>query len=69
MNSTAAIADTMAHYISLRRTPETINKRYALYQKVSPADVEAIAKKYFVENGRTVATLQFNAEPAAEKSE
>jgi hypothetical protein len=36
---------------------------------VSPADVEAIAKKYFVENGRTVATLQFNAEPAAEKSE
>jgi zinc protease len=69
MNSTAAIADTMAHYISLRRTPETINKRYALYQKVSPADVEAVAKKYFVENGRTVATLQFNAEAAAEKSE
>jgi zinc protease len=69
MNSTAAIADTMAHYISLRRTPETINKRYALYQKVSPADVEAVAKKYFVENGRTVATLQFNAEGAAEKSE
>ena len=69
MNSTAAIADTMAHYIGLRRTPETINKRYALYQQVSPADVEAVASKYFVENGRTVATLQYNAVGAAEKSE
>jgi zinc protease len=69
MNSTAAIADTMAYYISLRRTPETINKRYALYQKVTPADVEAVAKKYFIENGRTVATLQFDAERAAEKTE
>jgi zinc protease len=69
MNSTAAIADTLAHYISLRRTPETINKRYALYQKVTPADVVAIAKKYFIENGRTVATLEYKAEGAAEKSE
>jgi zinc protease len=69
MNSTAAIANTLAHYISLRRTPETINKRYALYQKVSPADVEAVATKYFAENSRTVATLQYNPEPAAEKSE
>jgi zinc protease len=69
MNSTAAIADTLAHYISLRRTPETINKRYALYQKVSPADVQTVAGKYFVENGRTVALLKYKAEGAAEKSE
>jgi zinc protease len=69
MNSTAAIADTLARYISLRRTPETINKRYALYQKVSPADVQAVAKKYFVENERTVALLRYKAEGAAEKSE
>jgi zinc protease len=69
MNSTAAIADTLAHYISLRRTPETINKRYALYRNVSAADVQTVAGRYFVENGRTVATLQYSAEPAAEKSE
>ena len=69
MDSTAAIADTLAHYIGLRRTPETINKRYTLYQQVSAADVETVANKYFVENGRTVATLQYSAEQVAERSE
>jgi zinc protease len=69
MNSTAAIADTLAHYLSLRRTPETVNKRYALYQQVTPEAITTVAKKYFVESGRTVATLQYEAESPAEKSE
>jgi zinc protease len=69
MDSTAAIASTLAHYIGLRRTPETINKRYALYQRVTAADVETVANRYFIENGRTVATLQYNAEQTAERSE
>jgi zinc protease len=69
MNSTASIADTMAHYIGLRRTPETINKRYDLYQRVTSDDIMAAAKKYFVDSGRTVATLQYQADSAAEKSE
>jgi zinc protease len=69
MNSTAAIAEMLAHYISLRRSPETINKRYALYHKVTAADVQAVANKYFVENGRTVATLQFKAGQAGEAAE
>jgi zinc protease len=69
MNSTAAIADTLAHYLSLRRTPETVNKRYALYQQVTPDAITAVAKRYFVDSGRTVATLQYEAESPAEKSE
>jgi zinc protease len=69
MNSTAAIADTLAHYLSLRRTPETVNKRYALYQQVTPEAITTVAKKYFIETGRTVATLQYEAESPAEKSE
>jgi zinc protease len=69
MNSTAAIADTLAHYLSLRRTPETVNKRYALYQQVTPEAITAVANKYFIESGRTVATLQHEAESPAEKSE
>ena len=56
------------HYIGLRRTPETINKRYALYQKVTAADVETVAKKYFVDDNRTVATLRYKAEGAPEKT-
>ena len=62
MDSTSSIAGTLAHYIGLRRTPETINKRYELYQQVTPDDVMRVAKKYFVENERAIATLKF--EPA-----
>ena len=57
LNSTARIASTLAHFISLRRSPETINKRYALYRQVTAQDVQAVAQKYFLPSGRTIATL------------
>lgn len=62
MNSTAAIADTLAHYLGLRRTPETINKRYRLYASVTAEDILATANEYFVENGRTITKLQYTAD-------
>jgi len=62
MDSTSSIASTLAHYLGLRRTPETINKRYELYRKVTGEDVMRVAQKYFVEKGRTIATLKFEAE-------
>jgi predicted Zn-dependent peptidase len=58
MDSTSAIADTLAHYLGLRRDPETINRRYRLYQQVTPEQMQAVAKKVFVETGRTIATLE-----------
>ncbi len=57
LNSTASISNTVAPFVSLRRTPETINKRYALYRQITPQDVQAAARKYFVPTGRTIATL------------
>jgi zinc protease len=57
LNSTARVASTLAHFVSLRRTPETINKRYALYRQITPQDVQAAARKYFVPEGRTIVTL------------
>ena len=66
MNSTPAIAGTLAHYIGLRRTPETINKRYELYRNVTADDVTRVAQKYFVEKERTIATLKY--EPAKAKA-
>jgi zinc protease len=59
MDSTESIAQTLAHYLSLRRTPETINKRYKLYAGVRAEDVQAVAKKYFVETARTVSVLTY----------
>ena len=67
MNSTARVAETVAPYVGLRRTPETINKRYALYRTITAEDVQAAARKYFVSQGRTIATLSHkpDAKPAA----
>jgi zinc protease len=64
MDSTPSIAATLAHYIGLRRTPETINKRYELYRRVTADDVMRVAKKYFIEQERTIATLKYEPEPA-----
>lgn len=57
MNNSESIASTLAHYVALRRTPETINRVYDLYQKVTPEDVRRVARKYFAENARTIVTL------------
>src|SRR5262245_57988140 len=57
MNSSSAIASSLAAYIGLRRTPETINKLFALYQQITPQDIRAAAKQYFTPNNRTIVTL------------
>jgi zinc protease len=57
MNSSEAIAGALAPYISLRRTPMTIDKLFALYESVTPEDVRAAAQRYFVEKNRTIVTL------------
>ncbi|MCC6365444.1 MAG: insulinase family protein [Bryobacterales bacterium] len=57
LDNSQAIAMTLAHFISLRRTPETINRLYDRYAALTPADLQRIAKKYFADNERTIVTL------------
>jgi zinc protease len=57
MNSSSAIASVLAPYIALRRTPETINKVFALYQRITAEDIRKIASQYFVPNNQTIVTL------------
>jgi zinc protease len=57
MDNSEAIAAQLAHYVALRRTPETLNKLYDLYSRITPEDIRAAARKYFVENGRNLVTL------------
>ena len=57
LDNSEAIAANLAPFIALRRTPETINKVYDLYAAITPADLQAMAKKYFVETHRNVVTL------------
>ncbi|HEY6189888.1 MAG TPA: pitrilysin family protein [Pyrinomonadaceae bacterium] len=66
-NSSEAIASNLAPYIALRRTPETINTLFALYDTITPEDIRAIAQKYFIDNRRTIVTLSTKADTTASK--
>jgi zinc protease len=62
LNSSNAIASGLAPYLSLGRTPETVNRVFALYDSLTPEQIRDIAARYFVDNNRTIVTL---ATPAA----
>jgi len=64
MNSSEAIANSLAGYIGLRRTPLTIEKLFALYDTITPQDIREMAAKYFVDNRRTIVTLSTKKEVA-----
>lgn len=57
MNSSNAIAGALAPYVALTRSPETLNRLYATYDRVTPADLRAAAAKFFVDDQRTIVTL------------
>lgn len=57
MNSNDAIAGALAQFIALRRSPDTIDKVFALYDSITPEDIRKYAAKYFTENNQTIITL------------
>ena len=64
LNDSQAIAENLAPFVGLRRTPETINKLYDIYASITPEDLQAMAKKYFVEKHRTIVTLSHKEKSA-----
>jgi zinc protease len=54
-NKTASVA---AQFLSLAGNLESIDKYFALFDKVTPADVKRAAATYFVPTNRTVVTLR-----------
>jgi zinc protease len=52
-----AIANSLSHYIYLTGNPESLNKAYALYDKVTVEDITMVANKYYVDNALTIATI------------
>lgn len=57
MDSNDAIAGTLAQFVALHRSPETIDKVFALYDSITPEDIRAAAQTYFAEKNQTVVTL------------
>jgi zinc protease len=57
LNDSESIANTVARFVALRRTPQTINDYYDTYAKLTPADIQTAAQKYLNAKSRTVVTL------------
>ena len=57
LDNPGEIAGMLGSYVSLTGNPESLNNYYALFDKVTPEDIMAVAQKYFVETGLTIATI------------
>ncbi len=69
MDSSEAIASTLAPFVALRRTPETIDKLAGLMETITPEDVRAMAAKYFRDDSRTIVTLKSQTSAANDAQE
>ncbi|MEO8596871.1 MAG: pitrilysin family protein [Candidatus Solibacter sp.] len=57
MDNSDTIAQILAYYVGLRRSPETLNALFEQYAKLTPEDIQQAAAKYLVEKSRTTVTL------------
>jgi zinc protease len=57
LDNSQAIAASMAPFVALRRSPETVNKLFDVYASVTPDDLHEMAGRYFVDSHRTIVTL------------
>jgi zinc protease len=57
MDNSDAIAETLAQYVALKRTPATMNALFDQYAKLTPEDIQRAAAKYLLEKNRTIVTL------------
>ncbi|HVF41142.1 MAG TPA: pitrilysin family protein [Gemmatimonadaceae bacterium] len=57
LDNTDRIASTLARFVRYNRSFGTINKAYALYDALTPADLRRAARTYFTDNGMIVTTL------------
>jgi zinc protease len=57
MDTPTNIAESLSHYIWLTGDPESVNRLYALYDKVTVDDIKAVAEKYLQPERLTIATI------------
>ncbi len=62
IDNPSSIANSLASYVSLTGDPESLNRLYALYDKVTNDDLKMAAAKYFVPTGLTIATISPDAQ-------
>ncbi|WP_448547638.1 M16 family metallopeptidase [Thalassotalea fusca] len=57
LDSSEAIAGTLASYMHFKRDPEVINALYNSFDKITAQDIKDLANKYYIDNNRTTVTL------------
>jgi zinc protease len=58
LDTPSRVARHLAHYLALTGETETVNRLFAMYDRITPEDVREIAASCFVPSGRTVARLR-----------
>jgi zinc protease len=56
------VGNILANYIWLTGDPESLNRSFALFERVTPEDIQRVAKQYFINDKRTVVTLSAEEE-------
>jgi zinc protease len=51
------IANSISSFIYLTGDPKSLNRLYALYDKVTNEDIKMVATKYYIDSGLTIATI------------
>jgi zinc protease len=62
LDNSETVAQIVARYVALKRTPGTIDQLFGEYAQLTPEDVREAARKYLVEKGRTIVTLTGGAQ-------
>ncbi|HVT44782.1 MAG TPA: pitrilysin family protein [Thermoanaerobaculia bacterium] len=65
LDNTDAIASTLARFVRYSRSYDTLNQIYRLFDALTPADLNAGARKWLTDNRMIVTTLSTQPMPAA----
>jgi zinc protease len=57
LDNTESIASVLATFVSVERDYDTLNDYFRVYETLTPADLQAVARKYFTDEGLVVTTL------------
>jgi zinc protease len=57
IDNPTSIAESLSHYVWITGEPESLNRLYALYEKVTAKDLMTVAAKYFNSSSLTVGTI------------
>ena len=61
LNTAERAAGSLAHYLALTGDPDAVNRVYALYERITPGNIRAVARRYFAIDNRTTVTLRHQA--------